>query len=40
LKAHFSVDPDSELIDEVVVTAANAHDAAAVDDLLVCRSRR
>ncbi len=33
-KAHLSVDPDSELIDEVVVTAANAHDAAAVDDLL------
>lgn len=33
-KAHVSVDPDSELIDEVVVTAANAHDAAAVDDLL------
>ncbi len=33
-KAHLSVDPDSELIDEVVVTAANAHDAVAVDDLL------
>ena len=34
MKAHLSVDPDSELIDEVVVTAANAHDAVAVDDLL------
>lgn len=33
-KAHLSVDPDSELIDEVVVTAANTHDADAVDDLL------
>lgn len=33
-KAHLSVDPDSELIDEVVVTPGNAHDAAAVDDLL------
>ncbi|MGI8751499.1 MAG: transposase [Acidimicrobiales bacterium] len=33
-KVHLSVDPDSELIDEVVVTAANAHDSAAVDDLL------
>lgn len=33
-KAHLSVDPDSELIDEVVVTPANAHDATAVDDLL------
>ena len=31
-KAHLSVDPDSELIDDVVVTPANAHDA--VDDLL------
>ena len=29
-KAHLSVDPDSELIDDVVVTAANVHDA---DDL-------
>ena len=33
-KAHVSVDPDSELIDEVVVTPANAHDSDAVDDLL------
>ena len=28
------MDPDSELIDDVVVTAANVHDADAVDDLL------
>lgn len=33
-KGHFSVDPDAELIDDVIVTAANAHDADAVDDLL------
>jgi IS5 family transposase len=33
-KAHVSVDPDSELIDEVVVTPANAHDATAVNDLV------
>lgn len=33
-KTHVSVDPDSELIDEVVVTPANTHDADAVDDLL------
>jgi hypothetical protein len=33
-KAHLSVDPDSELIDDVVVTAANTHDADAVTDLL------
>ncbi len=33
-KAHVSVDPDSELIGEVVVTPANTHDADAVDDLL------
>jgi hypothetical protein len=33
-KAHLSVDPDSELIDDVVVTPANTHDAEAVDDLL------
>ena len=33
-KAHLSVDPDSEIIDDVVVTPANAHDAEAVDDLL------
>ncbi len=35
-KAHLSVDPDSELIDEVVVTPANTHDgdAGVIDDLL------
>lgn len=33
-KAHLSVDPDSELIDDVVVTAANTHDGEVVDDLL------
>ena len=33
-KAHLSVDPDSELIDEVVATPANAPDRDAVDDLL------
>ena len=33
-KAHLSVDPESELIDEVVVTPANAHDAEPVDELL------
>ncbi len=33
-KAHLSVDPDSELIDEVVVTAANVHDSTPVTDLL------
>ena len=33
-KTHVSVDPDSELIDEVVVTPANTPDADAVDDLL------
>lgn len=33
-KAHLSIDPDSELIDEVVVTAANTHDATPVTDLL------
>jgi IS5 family transposase len=33
-KAHASVDPDSELIDEVVVTPANTPDRDAVDDLL------
>ena len=33
-KAHISIDPDSELIDEVVLTPANAHDATAVEDLL------
>lgn len=33
-KAHLSVDPDSELIDEVCVTAANTPDRDAVDELL------
>jgi IS5 family transposase len=33
-KAHLSVDPDSELIDEVVVTPANVHDSTPVEDLL------
>jgi hypothetical protein len=33
-KTHISIDPDSELIDEVAVTAANAADHDAVDDLL------
>ena len=33
-KAHLSVDPDSELIDEVVLTPANAHDSEAAADLL------
>jgi enamine deaminase RidA (YjgF/YER057c/UK114 family) len=33
-KTHLSIDPDSELIDEVAVTAANAPDRDAVDDLL------
>jgi IS5 family transposase len=33
-KAHVCIDPDSELIDEVVVTPANAPDREAVDDLL------
>ena len=33
-KAHLSVDPDSELIDEVAVTPANTPDRDAVDDLL------
>ena len=35
LKAHVSIDPGSELIDEVAVTAANVSDRDAVDDLLV-----
>jgi hypothetical protein len=34
-KTHLSIDPDSELIDEVAVTAANAADHDAMDDLLV-----
>lgn len=33
-KTHLSTDPDSELIDETAVTAANAADHDAVDDLL------
>jgi IS5 family transposase len=33
-KAHICVDPESELIDEVTVTPANAPDAQAVADLL------
>jgi hypothetical protein len=33
-KGHFSVDPDSELIDEVTVTPGNVPDADAVADLL------
>ena len=33
-KAHLLVDPDSEIIDDVVVTPANVHDADAVGDLL------
>jgi hypothetical protein len=33
-KAHLSVDPDSELIDEVTATAANAPDRDAVESLL------
>lgn len=33
-KTHLSIDPDSELIDEVAVTPANTPDRDAVDDLL------
>ena len=33
-KTHLSIDPDSELIDEVAVTAANMPDRDAVDDLV------
>jgi len=33
-KAHLSIDPDSELICEIVATPANTHDAKAVSDLL------
>jgi hypothetical protein len=33
-KAHLSVDPDSELIDEIVATPANTSDRDAVDDLV------
>ena len=34
IKTHLSIDPDSELIDEVVVTAANAADHDPIDELL------
>jgi hypothetical protein len=33
-KAHLSIDPDSELIAEIIATPANTHDAKAVADLL------
>jgi hypothetical protein len=33
-KTHVSIDPDSELLDEVAVTPANTPDRDAVDDLL------
>jgi hypothetical protein len=33
-KAHLCVDPDSELIDDVIVTPANTHDAEPAADLL------
>jgi hypothetical protein len=33
-KAHLSIDPDSELIAEIVATPANVHDHDAVSDLL------
>jgi len=33
-KAHISVDPDSELVDEVAVTAGNVTDRGPVDELL------
>ncbi|MGH9029079.1 MAG: IS1182 family transposase [Acidimicrobiales bacterium] len=33
-KAHLAIDPDSELITEVVATPANTHDAKAVPELL------
>ena len=38
-KAHLSVDPDDELIDEVAVTAANVADRDAVDGLLTDADR-
>ncbi|MCU1493658.1 MAG: Transposase [Acidimicrobiaceae bacterium] len=34
MKAHLSIDPDSELIAEIVATPANTHDAKAVPELL------
>ena len=33
-KAHLSVDPDAELVCEVIVTPANTHDATPAEDLL------
>jgi hypothetical protein len=33
-KAHLAIDPDSELIDEIVATPANTHDAQATEALL------
>jgi len=33
-KGHVSVDPDGEIIEDVAVTPANAHDQDALDDLL------
>jgi len=33
-KAHIAIDPDSELIDEIVATPANTHDQDAVTELL------
>ena len=39
-KAHLSIDPDSELIDEVVATPANTHDHDAVAELLAGPRRR
>ena len=37
-KAHLSVDPDAELVDEVIVTPANTHDATPAEDLLACHA--
>ena len=37
-KAHLSIDPDSELIAEIVATPANTHDAKAAPDLLAGES--
>ena len=39
-KAHLSIDPDSELIDEVAATPANTPDRDAVTDLLAEPRRR
>jgi hypothetical protein len=38
-KAHLSVDPDSELIDEIVATPANTPDREAVEDLVGSRAQ-